>query len=333
MASNHLLRAAAQAGDLAKVHARLDAGDETELRHKGTGRTPLLEAVIAGNPDVVALLLDKGAAVEVSCTAVGHTSLAWAVVQQHPDIVRLLLARGIDIDAVAENSFLRRTPLHLAAQVGNAAIVEMLVEAGADIDRVDGRGENALSLARAGCHTDAIAILETAGAGEPPQIPPLVPLPWPDLDWDPEHLAHINELPDAVEPAQLVASYIRALHAWELAVWQRSNDAKVQGNWFDLGPSLEAAEHLTALHTTDKVRKYRRASIGPIPDLTPDFVLVDVVESLPSRRKLLLQHPEPIKFMHEYEWIFDCLRRNGRWRINAARKRLRGTREWRSAVL
>jgi ankyrin repeat protein len=71
---SHLLRKAAAGGDMAKLKARLDAGDDIESRGKGTGRTALLEASIAGHRDVVALLIEKGADVGVwsgSCLGTG----------------------------------------------------------------------------------------------------------------------------------------------------------------------------------------------------------------------------------------------------------------------
>lgn len=332
-APNHLLRAAAASGNPAKAVARIDAGDDLEGRHKGTGRTPLLEAVIAGHADVVALLIDRGADLSAACTAVGHTALGWAVEQGNADIVGLLLDRGAGVDGVAPNSFLQRTPLHLAAQKGDVQILARLLEAGASLQAVDGRSDNALSLAREGGRSEAAAVLLATGAAEPERPLAPTPLPWPELDWDPCALGEGAELSDGAQPAQVVVSYIRALHAWEVEAWRLNHEASKEGRRFDLGAALVEAERLTRLHVTDKARKYRRASLGAIPDLTPDFALLEDTARSASRRELLVRHPAPGEFAHEYEWIFVCLRRAGRWRIEAARNRLRGTIEWKSTVL
>ncbi|MEE6229939.1 ankyrin repeat domain-containing protein [Stenotrophomonas maltophilia] len=58
---SHLLAKAAEKQDLARIDALLDEGADIEWQHKGTGRTPLLSAVIAGKADSVERLLDRGA--------------------------------------------------------------------------------------------------------------------------------------------------------------------------------------------------------------------------------------------------------------------------------
>lgn len=293
MATNHLVRAAAESGDLATVRARVDAGDDLESRHKGTGRTPL----------------------------------GWAVVQGHAEIARVPLAHTARVDGVAAHSFLARTPLHLAAQTGDVECIRVLLGAGADVTLVDGRGDNALTLAREGGNAEAVMVLEAAGAVESPRAPEPEPLPWPSLGWDPTALDTLAALPDDAEPAQVVSSYIRALQTWEIETWRLNSAAREQGEYLDLAPALDAAERLTAAHATPRVRKHRRASVGAIPDLTDEFVLVEIAAPATSRRELLVRHPNPTEFVHEYEWVFVCLRRKGVWRIDSARNRLRGTSE------
>jgi ankyrin repeat protein len=101
-----------------KLKARLDAGDDIESRDKGTGRTALLEAVIAGHRDAVTLLVEKGAEIGVSCKAVGMDCLGWAVEMGHGELVDDLLVLGMRPNCVPPSSFMGATPLMIAARQG-----------------------------------------------------------------------------------------------------------------------------------------------------------------------------------------------------------------------
>jgi hypothetical protein len=69
---SHLLRRTATNGNLARLCERVEAGGDVESRDKGTGRTPLLEAVIANRLETARYLLEMGAKADASCMAVGH---------------------------------------------------------------------------------------------------------------------------------------------------------------------------------------------------------------------------------------------------------------------
>ena len=58
------------------------------------------------------------------------------------------------------------TPLHLACEKGHAAVVRLLVEKGADMNKADNDGSTPLSIARYQGHAEIISILEQAGANE-----------------------------------------------------------------------------------------------------------------------------------------------------------------------
>ena len=71
-----------------------------------------------------------------------------------------LINRGIDIRVVNEQGW---TPLHIAAQVGNADVVEGLVEMGADINAKGPQGVTVLMRAAAQGHDDCIKALKGGG--------------------------------------------------------------------------------------------------------------------------------------------------------------------------
>jgi len=96
----------------------------------------------------------------------------WA---KHPKMVRLFLDRGADVNAVGDSG---RTPLHFAVWDGGdeaVEIVEMLVQAGADVNALDERlQENALGFALREYKDElepAIRLLRERGAAEPNAAP------------------------------------------------------------------------------------------------------------------------------------------------------------------
>lgn len=343
-ASSHLLRQAAQRGDLVKIAARLQAGDALEGRHKGTGRTALLEAVIAGQAPAVSLLLQQGADVQACCTAVGHTALEWAVVQGHGPIAQALLAQGAVPDQLGPHSFLGHTSLMLAASLGNTDLVRLLLEAGADPAVCDHRGGNALAHAESRGHAQAAAMLREAGARPAPSPPPVTPLDWPALRWAPESLTRAGEpIPGDATPQEVVRSYILASHDWEVTAWARSEAARSAAGG-DAGAEVHApafswdevaarAEEIRALHCTSRKRQYPRAGIGATPAFTPQIALIEVAQPQAARAELLLRYLAPDHFLQEYETVFVCLRSKGLWRIDSAKTRLLGTSEWDPVIL
>ena len=71
---SHLLFKAASAGDVAAIDAQLARGADIDWRHKGTGRTALIEASIQRQPQAVAALLRHGASLNLQCKALGSTA-------------------------------------------------------------------------------------------------------------------------------------------------------------------------------------------------------------------------------------------------------------------
>ncbi len=87
------------------------------------------------SPDVVDLLLDHGAPLDVFAAAVlGRADTIDALIAADPSLVHARGAGGY-------------TPLHLAAWNGEADAAALLLDAEADVDARNGRGETPLALA------------------------------------------------------------------------------------------------------------------------------------------------------------------------------------------
>ncbi len=137
--------------------ARLLDGDSSLLGARQNGITPILFAVYNGHAGLAQLFLDRGAALTFGeACALGRADLATkmldadpalldsfsddgfpaiglAVFFRQPDLACTLIERGADVNAAARNAF-RVTPVHAAAAVRDAAIMQLLIEHGADVN-------------------------------------------------------------------------------------------------------------------------------------------------------------------------------------------------------
>lgn len=91
----------------------------------------LIEATRAGDSDAVASLIAEGADLNLA-TGDGMTALHWAAQSGHADILDLLLEAGAEVDPTTRiGSY---TPLHIASGQGSSEIVAALLAAGADVN-------------------------------------------------------------------------------------------------------------------------------------------------------------------------------------------------------
>ncbi|KAK4078540.1 uncharacterized protein Triagg1_2871 [Trichoderma aggressivum f. europaeum] len=190
---------AARNGHTAVVQLLLDKGADfklTDIR----GWTPLSYAAETGHTAIVQLLLERGADFELN-VARGRTPLSYAAENGHTAIVRLLLGRGADINSMDEeleptplflvapavkvdmpvvqrlldslkdidmdkklkDSRRGRTPLLWAAMNGHEAIVQLLLDKGANIDSKDSYGRTPLSYAAMKGHKAILRLLLDKG--------------------------------------------------------------------------------------------------------------------------------------------------------------------------
>ena len=125
-----------------------------------TGKTAMTYAAVRGFAEVVRRLLDAG--VDAKRRYGGDlTALMWAAgyedgvgVSAATSVVDLLLEAGAQLDAVDDRG---RTALMIAADLGHAELADMLVKRGADRNLRDKAGKTALDLAANGSVRDMLA--------------------------------------------------------------------------------------------------------------------------------------------------------------------------------
>ena len=138
--------------DVVKIFARLGAVCAADY----TGQACLSLAADYGHTETVRYLLCLPE-VEVNYREVdGKTALHCAVRKNHSDVVQVLINAGADIDTKdnRENS-----PLHDACNNGLSDIVKMLVEAGAGVRATDNDGHTCLILSAYFGHTETVRYL------------------------------------------------------------------------------------------------------------------------------------------------------------------------------
>jgi uncharacterized protein len=151
---------AAALGDTARAEERLAAGDSPE-RRSSDGWTPLHLAAYMGHAPVARILLARGTPVDaVSSNAMANTPLCAALAGRgSADVVQLLVDAGADVNFRAA---LGVTPLHLAASRGADPLVQLLLVRGADPSARMDDGTTPAAIAASRGHPNTAATIERA---------------------------------------------------------------------------------------------------------------------------------------------------------------------------
>lgn len=147
--------------------------------------SPLKSAVKGGHRELIDLFLDRGADIDIADES-GYTALMNAVTQDDDSIALELIARGAKLDCQCLDDWNHggrnrespqdddsewkggRSALMDAAEAGKTAMVQHLIDAGANLDLQDSAGDTAFRLALSQGHFDTAACLLESGAN--PQL-------------------------------------------------------------------------------------------------------------------------------------------------------------------
>lgn len=117
------------------------------------GRTPLIAAASANMPKVVEKLIKNGSDVNYISKKNGTTAMCAASMVGATEVAKLLITAGADPDQDStdpDKAYDKMTPLMWAANRGYVELVELLIESGVNLDKVNGGNTTALMYAAMG---------------------------------------------------------------------------------------------------------------------------------------------------------------------------------------
>ncbi|HMB93116.1 MAG TPA: ankyrin repeat domain-containing protein [Rhodothermales bacterium] len=179
---------AIRAGDADTVQDLLDQHPDLLATRSENGETPMLVAAYRGAHDIIALLRGRGAVLNIfEAAAVGDTERVQVLIADNPALLqtyspdgwtplhlacffghaetaRVLLDAGSEVRCWSRNAT-KNTPLHAAiAGIRDHALIERLIEQGADVNAAGGAGVTPLHLAASRGDMELVDLLLTHGA-------------------------------------------------------------------------------------------------------------------------------------------------------------------------
>ena len=151
------LHAAVETGDLEMIQFLLDRGARPNRRDYQK-RTPLMMMDEDATPEIFDLLIRYGAKMNL-VDKEGNTALHHiAEFEGKADIIQLLISHGADVHSLNKE---KQTALAIASENDNLENVKALLNAGSDVNAVDGKGQTAWELTDS---KEIKTLLETYGA-------------------------------------------------------------------------------------------------------------------------------------------------------------------------
>lgn len=142
---------------------RLLIDNKANIDDRWDGFTPLAQTIICGKSATARVFIEKGAQLR-DINGSGQSALHLAAQKGLNDIVVLLIKnKGMSVNLQTQNET-GVTPLHDAALEGQLQTVKLLVELGADVNKLSKDGWTALDDAIGNNHKEIEAFLRTQGA-------------------------------------------------------------------------------------------------------------------------------------------------------------------------
>jgi uncharacterized protein len=134
----------------------------TTLLGAAPSSSPVADAAMKGDRDTVRTLLKQGADVGAA-QGDGMTPLHWAAERGDAPLAEMLIYAGANVSSVTRIG--QYTPLHLASRSGSVAVARALLAAGADADaRATTTGATPLHMAAWAGNAELVKVLVDAGA-------------------------------------------------------------------------------------------------------------------------------------------------------------------------
>jgi ankyrin repeat protein len=130
-------------GQLPIIQHAIKEGADVNARHKD-GQTTIMLAMRSNNTQILDFLIQEGAKVNMKLPD-GRTPLTTAILSKNVGMCKYLLEKG----AAQQSKYKGLSPLMIATTMGQAQMVQLLVQHGADINERNIKGQTALILAKA----------------------------------------------------------------------------------------------------------------------------------------------------------------------------------------
>jgi hypothetical protein len=113
---------------------------------------------------LIKALISAGGDVSSPVRDADGTPLIAAISTERTEVIDLLFQKSVDLNRVDAQTSRPGTALHAAGKMKNVALMQRLIEAGADVGLKDGSGRTALSYARERQYDDIVKVLLDTGA-------------------------------------------------------------------------------------------------------------------------------------------------------------------------